>query len=183
MNSNSNKLLISFVAVIAIIAVIGIYYLSTSNAEIRTRNEYQAQIKANESEFDKVWKVIAQSAEVSAEERESFKRTYVDIMQATQGVAGKGALASFFTQAQIPISSELYSKLMTMIEAQRESFNRSQKKLIQLKMQHDNLRLTAPSSLVVGGRPELELVIVSSDKTREIFSTGTDNDVQLFPKK
>ena len=171
------------VAFVALIAIVGLLWMTTSNAEIRYRNEFNAQVKANESEFDKVWKVIAQQVQVSQQERETFKKTYVEIMQSQQGIAGKGALASFFQQAQVPVSAELFSKLMTTLEAQRESFNRSQKKLVQIKLQHDNILQTFPGSIVVGGRPPLELVLVSSDKTKEIFSTGTDNDVELFQTK
>lgn len=175
--------LIILIVLVAVMAIFGMFWVSTSNEEVRTRNEFAAQQNALESEFDKVWKVISQQAQISQHERETFKKTYLEIMQAQKGIAGQGTLASFFSQAQVPISAELFSKLMTTIEAQRESFNRSQKKLIQIKLQHDNLRQQWPHSMIVGGRPALELTLVSSDKTKEIFSTGRDNDVQLFDTK
>jgi hypothetical protein len=156
--------------------------MSANNHEVRLRNEFAAEEKVSESLFDKVWKVISQQASIAEEERKTFRATYVEIMNAQQGIAGKGALASFFSQAKVDVSPDLFSKLMTTIEAQRESFHRQQQKLAQIKMQHDNVRLVFPSSLFVGGRPPLELRIISSDKTRGVFETGTDNDVELFKK-
>lgn len=166
-----------------VLLIIGGMWISAVRAETRLRNAFHAQEKANESTFDKMWKVISQQAQIPVKERETFRQTYVEIMQATKGVAGNGQLASFFTQAKIDIPSDLFRKLMTTIEAQRESFNESQLHLVQLKRQHDDVRTMPPSSWFVGYSPELELKLVSSLKTMESFSTGEDNDTTLFPKE
>jgi hypothetical protein len=167
---------------VALVIIFGVMWMSAVNAEARARNAFNAQAKVNESSFDKMWKVIKGQAEVSETERESFRKTYTEIMNSTKGVAGQGQLASFFTQAKIDVSPELYSKLMTSIEAQRGSFHRDQQHLLKLKQQHDNIRTTMPSSFFVGSKPELEVKIVTSGKTQEAFSTGEDNDSGVFSK-
>lgn len=180
MNSTT-KTLIAVVGMFALIAfVFGGMYMSSHNAEVSLRNQFNAQQKNNESSFDKTWKTIQQQAGVASEERETFKETYTDIMDATEGVAGRGMLASFFQQAKIDISPDLFRKLMTTIEAQRESFHRDQQKLLEIKKDHDNVLSRFPSSMFVGGRDPLEANIVTSSKTSEAFDSGEDNDVDLF---
>lgn len=175
------KTLISIVGgLLFCVIMIAIIYASSHNNEVSLRNQFNAQQKSNESSFDKTWKIIKQQAGVASQERESFRETYVEIMDATEGVAGRGALASFFQQAKIDITPELFSKLMTTIEAQRESFHRDQQKLLEIKKDHDNVLAKFPSSLFVGSREPLEAKIVTSAKTSEAFGTGEDNDVELF---
>lgn len=181
------KLIVSIALFVGSVLGLGLIalllYISSNNIEVGLRNQFNAQQKTNESSFDKTWKVIQQSAQVPEHERESFRKTYVEIMQATKGVAGNGQLASFFNQAQINISGDLFQKLMTTIESQRESFHRDQQKLLDIKRRHDDVRTKFPSSFFVGGRPELEAKIVTSDKTDEAFNTGKDNDINLFEDK
>jgi len=165
------------------IVLVGLFlltWMSANNAEVSARNAFNAQQKANESSFDKVWKTIAQQAEIPTAERESFRKTYTEIMAASRGVAGNGQLASFFTQAKIDIDPSLFAKLMTTIEAQRESFHRDQQHLLKLKQQHDDVRTRWPSGLFVGNRPEVEAKLVTSAKTSAAFEVGEDNDVKLL---
>ncbi len=71
---------------------------------------------------------------------------------------------------------------MTSIEAQRESFHRDQQHLTKLWQQHSDALTTAPSSFVVGGRPPIELKLVTSAKTDAVFESHQENDVDLFKK-
>jgi hypothetical protein len=179
--SSSIKTIIATVgiAVVGVLLLIGLY-MSAHNSEVSLRNKFSAQQKSNESSFDKTWKIIQQQAGVASEERETFRETYVEIMDATEGVVGKGMLASFFTQTKIEISPALFLKLMTTIEAQRESFHRDQQKLLEIKKDHDNVLTRVPSSWFVGGRDHLEAKIITSDRTTEAFSLGEDNNIELF---
>lgn len=164
------------------ILVLGLMYVSATNTEVSLRNQYKAQLKSNESSFDKTWKVIQQQANVAETERDSFKKTYTEIMTATAGIAGNGSLASFLSQSKIDISPDLFQKLMTTIESQREGFHRDQQKLLQIIKQHDDIRTKIPSSLFVGGREPLETIIITSSKTSEVFETQKDDDLNLFNK-
>lgn len=164
-----------------LLVIVGMY-VSASNSEVGLRNQFNAQQKNNESSFDKTWKVIQQQAGVAETERDTFRQTFTEIMQSQQGVAGKGSLASFFTQAKVDVSPELFLKLMTTIEAQRESFHRDQQKLLEIVRLHDDVRMKLPSSFFVGGRPALEAKIVTSSKTNAAFESGEDNETDLFKK-
>lgn len=155
-------------------------YVSTHNSEARLRNQFTAQQKLNEATFDNVWKTIQQQTQVASYERDSFRETFTEIMEAQRGVAGNGSLASFFQQANVQVTPDLFKQLMVTIEAQRAVFLDSQKNLLQIKNNHDNLITQYPSALFVGGRPPLEAVIVTSAKTDEAFRTGAEDDIDLF---
>lgn len=161
--------------------IVGLY-VSANNTEVSLRNRFKNQQKSNESSFDKTWKTIQQEAGIAETERETFKSAFVEIMQAQKGVAGNGALASFFSQAKVSITPKLFLKLMTTVEAQRESFHRDQQKLLEIVRLHDDVRTKLPSSFFVGGREALEAKIITSAKTDAVFSSGQDNDVELFKK-
>lgn len=182
-----NKVLVAFGAVFAAmllgVFVVVMIWMSAHNTEVGLRNQFNAQQKSNESSFDKTWKVIQQQCGVATTERESFRKTYAEIMTATNGVAGNGQLASFFSQAKVDVSPALFSKLMTTIEAQRESFHRDQQHLAKMWQQHNDVLTKMPSSLFVGGRERLDLHLVTSAKTESVFAAGQDNDVELFKKE
>lgn len=170
---------------VVMLLFVGAFFLTwmlAHNSEVSARNAFDAQQKANESSFDKTWKVIQQTAQVPVAERDSFRKTYTEIMSATKGVAGNGQLASFFTQAKIDISPDLFAKLMTTIEAQRESFHRDQQHLLKLAQQHKDILTRQPSAFFVGSRPKLEVKLVISQKTTEAFESGQDNNINLFEK-
>jgi hypothetical protein len=57
-----------------------------------------------------------------------------------------------------------------------------QKELIDYKREHDNLRKLFPSCIFVGSRPEIKIIIITSEKTENTFKTGKDNDVDVFGK-
>ena len=154
--------------------------ISANNREAQLRNAFNAQLENNKTSLDRSWKTIDQQAQVTLTERDSFRKTYVEIMTASKGVAGEGKLAAFFQQAGIPISNELFRNLMTTIESQREAFFRDQQHLLKLKQEHDNLRTTFPSKLFVGAAPELQVQLVTSEKTEEIFSTGREDKIHVF---
>ena len=165
-----------------VVMIIGGVWMSSNNREIGLRNSFNAQQKSNESSFDKMWKVIQQQSGVAEHERESFRQTYSGIMPSSKGVGGNGQLASFFTQAKIDVSPELFKQLMASVEGQRESFHRDQQHLLKIKQEHDDVLAKFPSSLFVGGRGQLEAKIVTSAKTESTFSSGQDNDMTLFQK-
>ncbi len=169
----------AFCLIISMIA--GATVIGSFNSEVAARAEFNAQLKVNESSFDKTWKVIQQEAQVASAERESFRKTYAEIMQSQQGIAGNGQLASFFTQANINVSPELFSKLMTSIEAQRESFHRDQMKLAEIKSKHDKILGGFPGNVLFFfvHRDPLEIKMITSDRTNEAFASGTDNNVDL----
>jgi len=78
--------------------------------------------------------------------------------------------------------ASLFAKVSNSIEGLHNEFDMAQKKMISIKKQHDDLRTRIPSNFIVGSRPELELVMVTSSRTDKAFQEGKDDDVSVFGK-
>ena len=161
------------------LVIIGGMWLSFNTREVGLRNQIVAQQKSNEASFDAVWKIIAQKAQVTDSYKEGFREVYKDIMAGRYGTEKNSPLMKWVWESTPQFSDKLYVDLSTTIESQRITFKRDQQKLIDLKREHDNLRTQPVSKLFVGSRPEVAIVVVTSQKTDETFTSGHEDDVSL----
>lgn len=154
--------------------------VSYNNREVDLRNAAAAKQEANQARYDEVWKTIKQVAGVTDKYSSDFKEIYNGIMAGRYEADGKNNPMFKWIQEQNPqLSPDLYTKLANTITAQRAGFTRDQQKLIDIKREHDNLRKKFPSKLFVHV-DELEITVVTSAKTKQVFATGEENDVDLF---
>lgn len=154
--------------------------ITYSNKEIRLRNAAAAQEQANQAIFDTVWKTIAQQAEVTDQYKESFKDIWKNLLEAQASTGRQSTVLAFVNRVNPKFSPNLLKKLMTTIESGRKDFLNGQKALVDIKLQHDNIRQTFPGSWVCGNRPALKITIVTSAKTSDIFESSKEDDVKLF---
>jgi hypothetical protein len=134
--------------------------------------------------YDKVWKILQQSAGVLDKYSADFKDIYTNIMSGRYASDGKNTPMMKWIQESNPnFSSEMYKSLMDKIEAQRSEFAMVQKRLIDIKREDDNLIQQFPGSLFLSGRKPIEINIVTSTKTENTFKTGKEDDIDLFGKK
>lgn len=180
----SKKWIISLVGIgVVLILFLSIFFIGVGykNKEIDLRNLSVAQQQANQVIYDKVWKVISQKAQIADKYQTSFKEIYGVIMnERYQGESNQAPLFKFVSEHNPNFSTKLYEDLSIAIEANRAEFARVQNRLIDIKREHDNLRLKFPSSIFVGNKQELIIQIVTSGKTKSTFETGEENDVKLF---
>ena len=163
-------------ALIALVTVVK--FVGYNNTEIELRTQFDAQVKVNESYYDKMWKILSQQAQVADKYSKDFKSIYTGIME---GRYSKGGAMMKWIQERNPnFDTSLYKKLMISIEAQREGFHREQKKTLDIVRTHDNLRQKFPSNLIVGGADKLEWTVISSSRAKEVMATGIDDDVKVF---
>jgi len=168
------------VVVVGIVIVV-FMKIGYTNQAIDYETQYEAQTDANKAIYDEVWKVLQQKAGVVSQYADDFKSVYQPLMEARYEGDAKGAPMFKWIQERNPtFSIDLYNSLSDAISAQRAKFTRVQLKLRDIKREHDKLRLSIPSSWFVGGRDELEVVLVTSAKTEQTFETGQENDVELF---
>jgi hypothetical protein len=150
------------------------------NKDVELRNLVEAKQKDNENIFDSVWKIISQQAQVSTEYKNAFAEIYPDL------IAGRyesgGQMMKWIQESNPNFDVSLYKQLMVSIEAQRMRFADNQTTLIDYKREHDNLIGKAPSKWFVPNK-EIEITVVTSAKTSEVFSLGEDNEVNLFSKE
>lgn len=175
-----SKTLITIVTIVSLAAMVALFWVSANNGEIKLRNQTEAQKSVVESYFDKMWKVISQKAQVTEQYKNSFKEIYPQLIEGRYGNDKGGSLMKWVVESNPNFDISLYKDLMSSIEAERMGFFMEQKRLIDLDNQHKIFRQTFPNMIFVGGRPNVEFKIISSEKTKEIIESGVENDVKLF---
>lgn len=163
----------AFAVIFVVVLSFVMWYFSVVNREVRYRNEFSAQIKANETNYDNMWKTLQEKYQITDTYKEAVKGV---IKESAEG--RKGGLLFKSIQESVPgLSVDIYKDMMATIEGKRNSFESHQKKLIDIKREHDNLRMTAPSSFILSSVNPLELKLVTSTRTNNAFESGVDNDV------
>tara|TARA_R110000868_G_scaffold76573_2_gene220072 strand:- start:13543 stop:14079 length:537 start_codon:yes stop_codon:yes gene_type:complete len=176
-----NKVLVLIVVSLLGLGIVGaIIGITASNKEIALRSSIEKQELVREGYYDKMWKVIAQKAEVSNKYKNDFKEIYSDLIAGRYGNEKGGSLMKWIQESNPNFDTSLYLSLMNSIEAERTGYLMEEKKLLDLANSHRILRLSFPTSLFLSGRAEIIIKVVSSDKTKEILESGIDNDVKLF---
>lgn len=166
-----------------VFAVIGVMmYFSADGKEIGLRNQIKAQEKTNEISYDTTWKIISQKCQIKDDYKESFRSIYVDLMKERHYEAG-GQFMKWIKEANPKFDVSLFKDLMNTISGERKTFERNQAKLVDLQRQHNDVLTKAPERFFVGGRPPIEIRVVTSTKTDEAFKSGKEDDVDLSPKK
>ncbi|MBE3138866.1 MAG: hypothetical protein IMZ63_03515 [Actinobacteria bacterium] len=169
--------LIGFIGLMLISGVI-----SWSNNEIDLKNGVFAQQKKNEAVFDKTWKTISQTVQVSDKYKDSFKDVYKEIMAGRYSADKKSnPVFKWIQEANIQFSDRIYEKLMTVIEANRAEFLLEQSKLIDINNEHTKLIEKFPGSIynMILNRAKIDIAIVTSTKTEEVFKSRKDDDIKL----
>ena len=172
-------------ALLALMVVcVGGYVISVRNKAASLEVQFKAQVSANQSTYDKMWKSVIEKAGVTKQYANDFKENYAAIMENRYGNPDNrsNSMMLWIQEKNPDFSTKLYEDLSHSMEALRIEFDMSQKKMIDIKRVHDNLRLKFPSSLVMFGHNELQLKLVTSSRTEKAFDTGKDDDVELFKK-
>jgi len=175
--------------VIALIGLIGtVMYVSTSNHEIDLREAVIAQQNTCEANFDKMYKVIAQLAQIpekfADESKEAFMEIYPELMNGRYQNDRGGALMSWVAESNpnfdMAAIGDLYMKLANAIEANRSEYFKEQKKLIDIRAEHSKLLKRFPGSFFLKNRQEIDITIITSAVTEEVYLNGQENDIDLF---
>jgi len=156
---------------------VGVY-----NGEARMRNAIVAKQKDNTSEFDSMWKKIDQVAQVTDMQKEALKDIIVSHAKARTGTEENKNLLMKWVQESVPnVDQSTFTKLMNVITSSRDGFAFRQKELLDLSREHNNLLTVFPGSMVLSilGKQPIDVTIVTSTRTENVFKTGKDDDVNL----
>jgi len=168
--------------------IVGSMWVSANNGEIDKRERVEAQQDVCKANFDKMFKTISQVAEVSERNmeasKEAFKEIYPELMEGRYSNERGGALMSWISESNpqfdLNATSKLYEKLANTIEANREEYFMEQKKLISYKEEHDKFIAKFPNSMFLSSVQEIEIIIITSQKTEEVYTEGQENDISVF---
>jgi hypothetical protein len=165
-----------------IVLVVGGSMIGTLNAERQVKNAVVAQAGRNELMYDTMWKTIKGKAQISDKYAAQFKDVFSAIMSDNKSREG-GALAKFVTESNPEFDSSLLKDLSQTVEALRREFMNEQGKSLRLKNEWDNYYSNIGSGMVLsmaGREQDVEILIVTSAKTKHVFESGEDNDVNVF---
>lgn len=174
--------IVSLVLVVAV--VLGIMTISTLNREGILRVTIEQKQKDNTSEFDNMWKKIAQTAQVSEKQASVLKDIFVSYADARTDKNG-GALMKWVQESCPNVDTGVFNKLMDIITASRDAWTFRQKELLDLNREHEKMFAVFPSNIILGmfGRQRIDVKIVTSERTDKAFETGKDNSTELFGGK
>lgn len=174
------KPLIIALSILTIGIIVALVGVSASNKEITLRSQITAQKQVCEAYYDKLWKVISQKAQVAEQYKGAFKEIYPQLIEGRYGNEKGGTLMKWITESNPTFDVSLYKDLSMSIEAERAGFFMEQKRLVDLANEHRIVKSTFPSSIFIGGRPDIDILIVSSDVTKKVMETGRENDIDVF---
>jgi hypothetical protein len=155
------------------------------NQEVSLRSQFNAVQNANKVDYDAMWKIIQEVAEVPTQYSDDFKNAYSSILASGSGTSQntiRGLFATATGMRAPQLDSSLYRKVQDTIEAERTKFANAQISLLDIKRQHDQLRLSWPASIFIGGVTPLEAKLVTSTRTEQSFETGRDDNVGVYKK-
>jgi hypothetical protein len=171
-------------SLLLLVVIMLFYGIGVSNKEARLRNQITAKQTDNTNEYDNMWKKIKQSAEVTDGQKEALRQIFVDHAKARSGDGGKNAVMLWIKESIPNVDTSTFNQLMNIVTGSRDRFTMRQKELLDFKREHDNMIDTFPSSMILSflGRGKIDVVIVTSTRTKEAFRTGEDDDTSVFDK-
>jgi len=188
MKKSTIILLVSGIILLLILGTAGIivsYGIGTHNTAISLETQANAQTTSNTNAHDAMWKIISGKAGVADKYYKDYKDLLATEMSNRYGNPEKRtqALMNWIKERNSNFDPSLYKDISQAIEAQRTKFEFSQNRLIDIKQQHDFLRLKFPSSIVMNmfNHQEIKINIITSTKTKEAFSSGIDDEASPFP--
>lgn len=149
---------------------------SHRNTAISLEQQIEAQLVANKSDYDSMWKKFQEETQVTELQAEQFKDVYNDLIQ---GRNQDNNLLFKAIQEQNPqMDTMLYSNLQRDISASRDSFSNNQKKLTDIVREYNTYIEKKPIMKLITGRERKDVndYVVTSEKTEEAFSSKKDNE-------
>lgn len=175
------KLTVIVIIVIGLAGIIASFWIPAANAEVNIRSKVIAQQEVCKASADNMWKILKEQASVTDEYKDAFMKIYPELIDGRYA-NDKGLLMKWVQESNPDFKIELYENLMNSIAAERTKFNMNQNLLIDINREHWKIRHTFPGSIFIGRRPDIKITIITSSKTKAMYETGEENDVELFKK-
>ena len=154
--------------------------VSVYNTHIDLSTQIEAKQKANEANFDTMWKKISQVVQVSDKYKDGLKEVLAAYTSGRKKESDQ--LLMDWTKEAIPaFDSSIYKQVNNVIVSSRDDFYNNQQLLLDLSRQHNQFIKTFPNNVfcsILNIEP-IEVKIVTSTKTEEAFETGKEDDIRL----
>jgi hypothetical protein len=176
------------IGVMLVFVLLGILYFSAkvsiTNDEAKLRINAKKQTQVCAIVFDDMWKIIKKKAQIP----EHYKNDFKEIILADNQAYGKdgihvGGMLNTIQKVNPDFDSHMYDDLMQTIESEMKRFEREQKTLVAISEQHEILISTFPGTLFLSDAQPIEIKLITSGKTKNVYETGEDNDTDIFENK
>lgn len=172
--------IIGSIILIVCLALLAVPFITFSNQEVNLRTKFESVELSRVSFYDNMQKTISMKTQVAVKNDDSFKENIAAIMEGRKD--GEQVMWKWVKEvnpnANFSEVSKLYQELSLTIDSKRTEFVARETLLADIRREHDYLLKSFPNSLInmFLGRKPLELKIIQSDTTKEVFETGIDND-------
>lgn len=177
-------------AIVALFVVIFISMkISYNNREIDIRKQIEAEKDIYQQNFDKQYKIIAQLVQVAERNvevnKEAFKEIYPELIEGRYS-QGDGTLMKWIQESNptwdMQAITQTYNKVSVAVESQREDLYNQAKKLRDIVREREALIEKFPGSWFISNKEKIEITLITSGRTKEVFQTGEENDIDLFDR-
>lgn len=177
-----NKSRIIWGSVVGLFVIIYMWMsISYNNYANRTEVAAKSKTKACKVDYDDMWKTIKQQAGVVDKYQESFNKIYSDLIAGRYSDKdGQGQLMSWIQEHNPQFDPSMFKQLMNTIESKRTDFATRQKELIAIQDEYNQTIVAFPGSWFLSNRKEMDVQIITSTKTEEVYKTGKEDDIEVF---
>ncbi len=168
-------------------AVVGLGAFACASA-YNTANAFEQQLKAehanNKNILAQYGQKVAETVQVTAMARDDMSKVAKDALSARYGQDGSKATVQAINEQNPVIDNELYRKPQQLIESGRDEFEKSQKRLTDIKRSYETALGSFPQGNLMRalGYPKVPLDtynIVTTDRAEKAFETGREEPLQL----
>jgi hypothetical protein len=156
------------------------------NKEQDKRIDFEVEYRSRTAEYSKVTKILAGKGIVAKANDTAFQNVVRAFMENRKD--GEAVGMKWITEAYPNVDAgkiqEMYMDLSRAIEAQREAFFQTERKLSDIKGQHDRILRRFPGNIffsIMGTKP-IDYKIIADTRTNRAVETGVDDNVDPFAK-
>lgn len=157
------------------------YVISANNQEKEYRTLAESQMQKIETQYDNMWKVIQQKAQVTDQYKDSFKEIFVGIIEGRYN-KDNNTVMKWIQESNPNFDATMYKDLMATIDIKRTEFMNVQNRMIDIVREHKNLCIKAPKCWVIFNNQPIEFEPISSTISKQVMETKLDDDIELFKK-
>lgn len=174
------SLVVVAVVSLAFLLLGGCYLMSTYNEEAKLNNLYNMKIKANEADFDNMWKTISQVCQLADSKKDAFKEIFTSYATAATPQDG-GKMMLWLKQAAPNMDLSVYDKAQNVIVGTRDGWTMRQKELVSIASTYNENLAVQPRGFILNmfGFKVIDPKVITSTRTETAFQTGKDDDVKI----
>lgn len=179
------KVLLAILAVLFMgAAVVAAAYITNYNYGNRAEVQIQAAYENVQNVYSAYTNQVMEAAQINEMYKEDVKEVIVAALNARYGDDGVQGVFNWVKESNPGLDASVYTKLQNIIQSGRKEFQHEQTRLIDIKRGYNTSLgyLWKGFWLRVAGYPKIDLddySIVISDKTTEVFESGTDNALKI----